>query len=105
MDLFRKYPGEVQQDTFQKLISKAEETEWGRKYKYQDIRSIRDFQSAVPLQNYDHLKHFVDRLRSGESNLLWPGDIKWFAKSSGTTNDKSKFIPVSSESLKDCHFK
>jgi hypothetical protein len=105
MDLFRKYPAEVQQDAFQKLINKAEDTEFGRKYGFKDFNSIKDFQEAVPIQTYDELKPYVDRLRKGESNLLWPGDIKWFAKSSGTTNDKSKFIPVSNESLKDCHFK
>jgi len=105
MDLFRKYPAEVQQETFQKLISRAVATEWGQKHEYQSIQSMQDFRSAVPLQSYEDVKQYVDRLREGETNLLWPGEIKWFAKSSGTTNDKSKFIPVSTESLKDCHFK
>ncbi len=105
MDLFRKYPAEVQQDTFQKLISRAADTEFGKKYEFIKLNSIRDFQTSVPIQTYEEVKPYVDRLRKGESNLLWPGDIKWFAKSSGTTNDKSKFIPVSNESLKDCHFK
>lgn len=105
MDLFRKYPGEVQQETFQKLITRAAETEWGKTYGYKNLQSLNDYQSAVPLQTYDDVKPYVDRLREGESNLLWPDEIKWFAKSSGTTNDKSKFIPVSAESLKDCHFK
>lgn len=105
MDLFRKYPAEVQQETFQKLISKAADTEWGKTYDYDSFKSIHDFQSAVPIQSYEDVKPYIERLREGDNNLLWPGDIKWFAKSSGTTNDKSKFIPVSSESLKDCHFK
>jgi hypothetical protein len=105
MDLFRKYPSEVQQDTFQKLISRAADTELGKKYRFSSIKSISDFRSGLPLQSYEEVKPFIDRLRQGESNLLWPGDIKWFAKSSGTTNDKSKFIPVSNESLKECHFK
>jgi hypothetical protein len=105
MDLFRKYPAEVQQETLFKLLSKAEDTEWGKKFDYRSIKTITDFQQAVPIQTYEEVKPFVDRLREGESNLLWPGEIKWFAKSSGTTNDKSKFIPVSNESLKDCHFK
>ena len=105
MDLFKKYPAEVQQDTFQKLINRAEATDWGSKYRYKSISTIREFQSAVPIQTYEEVKPYVDRLREGENNLLWPGEIKWFAKSSGTTNDKSKFIPVSGESLKDCHFK
>lgn len=105
MDLFRKYPAEVQQETLFKLVSKAEDTEWGKKFDYRSIKTIADFQQALPIQTYEEVKPFVDRLREGESNLLWPGEIKWFAKSSGTTNDKSKFIPVSNESLKDCHFK
>jgi hypothetical protein len=105
MDLFKKYPAEVQQDTFQRLLNRAEETEWGRKHRFGSISTFRDFQSSMPIQTYDDVKPYVDRLRQGESNLLWPGEIKWFAKSSGTTNDKSKFIPVSAESLKDCHFK
>jgi hypothetical protein len=105
MDLFRKYPAEVQQDTFQRLISRAVDTEWGKNHSFKSVNCIRDFQDAQPIQTYEELKPFVDRLREGENNLLWPGDIKWFAKSSGTTNDKSKFIPVSAESLKDCHFK
>jgi len=105
MDLFRKYPAEVQQETLQKLISKAQDTEWGKTYDYASIKSIEDFQSHVPLQSYEDVKLYIDRNRLGENNLLWPGEIKWFAKSSGTTNDKSKFIPVSSESLKECHFK
>jgi hypothetical protein len=105
MDLFRRYPAEVQFETFQKLINRAEETEWGRKHNFKSISTIRDFQSTQPLQTYEEVKPFVDRLRQGENNLLWPGEIKWFAKSSGTTNDKSKFIPVSGESLKDSHFK
>lgn len=105
MDLFRKYPAEVQQETFQKLVAKAADTEWGRSHNFKAIRSVKDFQSAVPLQHYEDVKPYVDRLRNGETNLLWPDEIKWFAKSSGTTHDKSKFIPVSHDSLKDCHFK
>ncbi len=105
MDLFRKYPAEVQQETLIKLITRAADTEWGRQHNYSALQSISDFQKAVPLQSYEDIKPYVDRLRDGEINLLWPEDIKWFAKSSGTTNDKSKFIPVSSESLKECHFK
>jgi len=105
LDLIRKYPAEVQQETFQKLIGKAAYTEWGKQYDYEVIKTVADFQSGVPLQTYDDVKPYIDRLRLGEENLLWPGEIKWFAKSSGTTNDKSKFIPVSKESLEDCHFR
>jgi hypothetical protein len=105
MDLFRKYPAEVQQDTFQKLITRAAGTEWGKRYHFKSFSGISDFQAGVPIQTYEDVKPFVDRLRQGEQNLLWPGEIKWFAKSSGTTNDKSKFIPVSKESLEECHFR
>ncbi len=105
IDLMRSYPINVQQDAFRQLILKASDTEWGKKYKYASIESISDYQQSVPLQTYEEVKPYVDRLRSGEQDLLWPGEIKWFAKSSGTTNDKSKFIPVSKESLEKCHFR
>ncbi|QQS52566.1 MAG: GH3 auxin-responsive promoter family protein [Bacteroidota bacterium] len=105
IDLMRAYPINVQQDVFKQLISKASDTEWGRNYKYASFETISDFQQSVPLQTYEEVKPFIDRLRSGEQDLLWPGEIKWFAKSSGTTNDKSKFIPVSKESLEKCHFR
>lgn len=105
IDLMRKYPFNVQQDVFNQLISSASETSWGKQYKYSEFTDIKDFQQSVPLQDYDDVKPYIDRLRAGEQNLLWPEDIKWFAKSSGTTNDKSKFIPVSKESLEKCHFR
>ncbi|MBN1597226.1 MAG: GH3 auxin-responsive promoter family protein [Bacteroidales bacterium] len=105
IDLIRKYPFNVQHDMFDSLISKGLETEWGRMHDYQNIRSIKDFQDRVPLQTYEEVKPYVDRLRKGELDLLWPGEIKWFAKSSGTTADKSKFIPVSKDSLERCHFR
>jgi hypothetical protein len=105
IDLFRQYPFNVQEETFSKIVAKSKDTEWGRNYGYSDSLSVREFQSRVPLQTYEEVKPFVERLRKGEQNLLWPTEIKWFAKSSGTTSDKSKFIPVSNESLEDCHFR
>jgi len=105
MDHFKKYPFDVQKETLLKLIKKAKDTEWGKKYDYKSINSIGEFQEKVPLQNYDDVKIYINRLREGEQNLLWPSKVKWFAKSSGTTSDKSKFIPVSKEALKDCHFR
>jgi hypothetical protein len=105
MELFQKFPMDVQQEVFRNLIEEAKFTEWGKKFEYKSIRTIEDFQKRVPLQNYDTLKPFINRIMEGEQNILWPSDITWFAKSSGTTSDKSKFIPVSSESLEDCHFK
>jgi hypothetical protein len=105
IELIRKYPQQVQQECFTQLILKAEATEWGKSHDFASIRTIQDFQDRVPMQTYDDIKPFVDRLRAGEVDLLWPGEIKWFAKSSGTTNDKSKFIPVSKDTLEKCHFR
>ena len=105
IDLIKKYPFDVQSETLFKLLIKSQDTEWGLKYDYKSIDSINEFQSRVPISDYETLKPYVIRLRQGEQNLLWPSEIKWFAKSSGTTSDKSKFIPVSKESLEDCHFR
>lgn len=105
IDLFNKYPGNVQREMFNKLISQAKSTEWGVKYGYKDIESIKDFQDRVPIQTYEDILPYVDRQRAGEQNILWPTEIKWYAKSSGTTSEKSKFIPVSPEALEECHFR
>ena len=105
IELFMKYPHEVQQEWLKKLISNGTETEWGKKYGYKDIKNINDFRNQVPISSYDSLKPYIDRLRSGEQNILWNTDVKWFAKSAGTTSDKSKFIPVTEESLEECHYK
>ena len=92
IERFEKYPDLVQSEQFSNLIKTAQNTEWGRRYDYASIRSYEDFASRVPIQNYENIKPFVDRIMKGENNLLWPEKIKWMAKSSGTT-DKSKFIP------------
>ncbi|MFN2127673.1 MAG: GH3 auxin-responsive promoter family protein, partial [Anaerolineales bacterium] len=105
IDLIRKYPYQVQQECFSNLIDKAVDTEWGEKYNFSSISSILDFQERVPMSTYEDLKPYIDRVRGGEQNLLWPGEIKWFAKSSGTTSDKSKFIPVSKDAMEKCHFR
>jgi hypothetical protein len=105
IELFKKYPVETQQETIYKLLAKAASTEWGLKYQYSSINSIKDYQNRFPIQTYEDIMPYVDRLRKGETNLLWPGEIKWFAKSSGTTGSKSKFIPMSREALEDCHFR
>lgn len=104
IELFMKYPNEVQLDWFKKLIYSAKDTEWGLKYDYKSITKPSQFIDRVPVNDYDGLKPYIDRLRKGEQNILWPDEIKWFAKSSGTTSDKSKFIPVSEDSLEECHF-
>ncbi len=105
VDLFKKYPFDVQQEVFAKLVDQASRTTWGIQYGYDSIYSIEEYQQRVPISTYDDVKPYINRLRDGEQNLLWPTDIKWFAKSSGTTSDKSKFIPVSNEALEDCHFR
>jgi len=105
INLFKKYPVEVQEEQLLKLLSFAKDTKWGQKFDFQTIKTYRDFQNRLPLQTYDDIKPFVNKLRNGLGNILWPGETKWFAKSSGTTSDKSKFIPVSKESLEDCHFR
>ncbi len=104
IELFMKYPIDVQNESLRKLIAAAKDTEWGKQHDYKNINNHEQFISNVPLQDYETLKPFIDRVRRGEQNVLWNTDIKWFAKSSGTTNDKSKFLPVSEESLDDCHY-
>jgi hypothetical protein len=105
IELFTKFPHEVQTEWFKKLISASGNTEWGKKYDYKSIKTVDEFRNRVPLTDYNTLKPYIERLRKGEQNILWPSDIKWFAKSAGTTSDKSKFIPVSQESFEECHFK
>lgn len=105
IEIFKKYPIETQQETLYRLLAKAAKTEWGKKYNYSSIVSIKEYQSRFPVQTYEDITPYVERLRKGESNLLWPGEIKWFAKSSGTTSAKSKFIPMSREALEDCHYR
>jgi hypothetical protein len=105
IEIFKKYPFETQQETLYKLLAKAAKTEWGKKYDYSSIVSIKEYQSRFTVQTYEDLIPYVERLRMGETNLLWPGEIKWFAKSSGTTSTKSKFIPMSREALEDCHYR
>lgn len=103
--LFLENPLEVQQDLFNELIVRSLDTEWGKKYSYENIKSYEDFKYLVPLSYYDDLKPWIERARAGEYDVLWPGKVRWFAKSSGTSSDKSKFIPVTDESLEDCHYK
>lgn len=105
IDLFRKYPVETQKEIFRRLLEKASNTEWGRKYRYASITSVKDYQERVPLQTYDDLMPYVERMGRGETDLLWPGKIRWFAKSSGTTSSKSKFIPMSREALEDTQYR
>lgn len=95
----------IQHNQLKKLLKKAGHTEWGIKYDYQSIHDYATFAQRVPLQSYDSLKPFIERMVNGEKNILWPSTVKWYAKSSGTTNDKSKFIPVTPEILYNCHYR
>lgn len=98
-------PVHYQQKTFDNLIALSKNTEWGKQYGYADIKTVEDFKNRFPVQDYDTLKPFIDRIMHGEQNILWSSNISWFAKSSGTTSDKSKFIPVTDMALKECHYK
>lgn len=108
---FRHHPSEASRRVFFELLKQGEKTHWGKKHAYAEIIAKGDFSSAyqlfqtkVPLSNYDDLHPWIERIVSGEKNILWPGETKWFAKSSGTTSDKSKFIPVTQASLDSCHY-
>lgn len=102
---FMDNPHEMQHIVFKELISKAENTEWGKKYDYESINSYKKYQERVPISTYEQLFPYIERVLKGEQNVLWHSKIEWFAKSSGTTNDRSKFIPVSKEAIDDCHHK
>jgi hypothetical protein len=105
IDLFRKYPLEVQQELRERMLDFSKDTDWGRRHNYRSIKDYKDFNKAIPLQDYQDVEPFVQRLMAGEQNLLWPTETKWFAKSSGTTSSRSKLIPVTKESLEECHYK
>lgn len=105
IELFIKYPHEVQEELLHNLLSKAHQTEIGMRYGFESIKNYDDFKNQIPLSNYESIESQIKRCRQGTQNIFWPTPIKWFAKSSGTTNSKSKFIPVSAQALEDCHYK
>lgn len=105
IDLFMKYPFEVQQELLEGLIRRASNTSYGKRYGFSSISTYKDFKNQVPIVSYEDLFPDIERVMRGEQNVLWPSEIKWFAKSSGTTNARSKFIPVSQEALDDTHYK
>ena len=105
IEFFLKYPFEVQEELLMGLVDFAKDTEIGKSFDFRSIKNYSDFAARVPITNYEGMEHLIDQARRGTANLFWPTPIKWFAKSSGTTNAKSKFIPVSQESLEDCHYK
>ncbi|MDO6596305.1 GH3 auxin-responsive promoter family protein [Oceanihabitans sp. 2_MG-2023] len=104
IELFLKYPNEVQTELLLDLIETAKDTETGKQYDFASIKNYTQFAERVPLSSYEDLQPSIERSRKGENNIFWPTPIKWFAKSSGTTSAKSKFIPVSLDSLEDCHY-
>ena len=104
IELFLKYPIDVQNELLEQLLDTAKNTEIGKQYDFVSISTYREFAERVPVTSYEDNHLQIERARRGESNIFWPTPIKWFAKSSGTTNSKSKFIPVSSDSLEHCHY-
>ncbi|MFY8069348.1 MAG: GH3 auxin-responsive promoter family protein [Flavobacterium sp.] len=105
MELFLKYPHEVQEELLFSLIKTAENTQIGKKYDFSSVKNYTTFSERMPVSSYEDLEPLIELTRKGEQNVFWPSTIKWFAKSSGTTNAKSKFIPVSAEALENCHYK
>lgn len=102
---FREHPLEVQEQVYAGLLRQAQNTEWGRQYGYGDAPSRQEFAQRVPVSSYEELYPYLERMLHGASNVLWPGEVEWFAKSSGTTNARSKYIPVSPQSLHECHYR
>jgi hypothetical protein len=101
---FMREPMGVQQEQFLKLIKSAKDTEWGRQYDYRGIRNLQTFQERVPISSYEELFPYIERVMRGEQFVLWSSPIHWFAKSSGTTNARSKFVPMSRESIQESHY-
>ena len=101
---YKGHAEELQMQVLRYLISAATQTEWGKEHGYASIRTYEDFANRVGINSYEELKGYILRMRQGEKDVLWRGKVNWYAKSSGTTNDKSKFIPVSKEGLKNVHY-
>ncbi|MBK8609518.1 MAG: GH3 auxin-responsive promoter family protein [Chitinophagaceae bacterium] len=98
------HPMAVQREVLQDLVTAAQYTEFGKKYNFSKLFTLKEFKKKVPIHEYDDIKPYIHRMMEGEQNVLWNTPVTWFAKSSGTTSDKSKFIPISDESLKENHF-
>ncbi|ULQ55357.1 GH3 auxin-responsive promoter family protein [Flavihumibacter rivuli] len=97
-------PVAAQREVLQELVTSAQYTEFGRQYGFNKLFNVRSFKQTVPVHEYNDIKPYIDRMMAGEDNILWNTPVRWFAKSSGTTSDKSKFIPVSEESLEENHY-
>ncbi|TGE20699.1 GH3 auxin-responsive promoter family protein [Hymenobacter aquaticus] len=105
IDHFRQNPHEVQGRVLRQLLLRARATEWGRRYGFAEAPSAAEFAQRVPVSSYEDLYPHLERVLRGEPDVLWPGPVQWFAKSSGTTNARSKYIPVTRESLQECHYR
>lgn len=105
IEYFMNNSAAVQHETFVRLLSQVKKTSFGKDFHLQNVNTYDEYKRRVPLHSYDEIKPYINRCMRGEQNVLWPGDIKWFAKSSGTTSDKSKFIPISYDALNDCQFR
>ena len=104
IDSYADRAEQLQRTVLARLVRSAARTAWGERHGYDRLRSYEDFAARVPLTDYEALKGDIDRMRHGERDILWPGRVRWYAKSSGTTNDKSKFIPVSDRGLQHLHY-
>ncbi|RFM30634.1 GH3 auxin-responsive promoter family protein [Deminuibacter soli] len=104
IEQWKNDPVAAQREVLQDLVTHGQYTEFGRLYGFNELFNIRTFKQTVPIQDYNDLKPYIERTINGEQNLLWNTPVAWFAKSSGTTSDKSKFIPISDESLENNHY-
>ena len=104
IDAYAQDAEAIQMNVLHRLLNAAKDTEWGRLHNFKNITTYEQFVASCPISGYDDLKASIDRMRHGERDVLWPGRVDWYAKSSGTTSDKSKFIPVSKQALKDTHY-
>jgi len=105
LDRYQTDAERLQMQTLMRIVGKARQTEWGLEHGFNGIGTYESFSHSSPINTYEELKGYIDRMRQGETNILWPDTVRWYAKSSGTTNDKSKFIPVSKQGLKDTHYR
>jgi hypothetical protein len=105
IEAFGEQTADIQRKQLSQLLQRAKNTEWGVKYRFRDIAGYDDFREQVPVSVYEDLQPFIERMINGEKNILWPSVVRWYAKSSGTTNDRSKYIPVTCEMLNRCHYR
>ncbi len=105
IELFIKYPHQSQKNVLTKLLQNAKRTEFGKEHGFKDITTYQQFREQVPIRTYEEIFSYIEKVRTGRANILWPGKANWFAKSSGTTNAQSKYIPITKESLIESHYK